>query len=1042
VPGTGWAEDDLRRAPDRGGISDSIERHERAIALLADVGDEPELLAQAKSKLGTVHWNVGNKIADADPVEALHHLLQAAELWDETEPLSEDLARCHALIGRLALAAGQLDLARSHHVRRLEIWETVAPGSERAANALSDVAQVLIAQDELPRAEALLRRALAIDDRESPNTERHALGLTNLAFVVAEQGRGAEAVRLNMQALDIAEVESPGGEAATTACQNLARLITPLMTLGMEVAEAGNPRAARPFYERAVQVLGLLSGSEPTELVLRIGLGNLYVQVREFGGAALANAQRAMNLAEQVEPESVNHARALGLAGAVLREHGRVPEAAALLREALRLLERLDPESEMTAVTLLDLGHTFQRERDHAGARREMERGLNILRRTSPTSTLTGAAASTLGSVLALSGHEEQATEHFEEALRLFRLNGSPPLHTARVLNHLGRFQESVEVLDGGEEVSLPMVAARLGLADDLAKSGDPRGAEDQLMQALEVAATVAPVSSALVHVRTRLAELVGKQNRPADAIDHLERAIEAAETFRSAEQGSEAQQMIFADLQNPYQSLIAALYERRAKGDIERTFELAERSRARSLVDLLAERQIDPRPESDEQRALLERERELRASFGDATVDVREVEREIELLKAAMRATFPAYADLEYPEPLDLSGAQALLAADTLLLEFDASGADAFVWAVSDVDVELVRIDSTGDEIAELVDRAVGAYQRDEGDPGVAAEEARERLSMLLVSSVPDRLWHRAQQLLIVPEGRLHYLPFELLTTAPGGPFLGDLYPIVYAPSATAVNSIARSWKAGTTLHEFVGFGDPLFAGAEETEDDVSAPAANRFRSAGVALERLEYSGDEVRGIAQLFGARIGGARSPLEWASENVYLREWATEHNAKKKTASARFVHFATHALIEDEHPLYSGLALAPPAAEELREDEHLDDMLQAHELFSLRLSAEAVVCSACQTGLGGIRQGEGLVGFARALFFAGARCVVVSLWSVDDEATSVLMQGFYRRIRDGRPVAEALREARIELRRRWPDPRDWAAFVVVGLGWPAP
>jgi CHAT domain-containing protein len=297
--------------------------------------------------------------------------------------------------------------------------------------------------------------------------------------------------------------------------------------------------------------------------------------------------------------------------------------------------------------------------------------------------------------------------------------------------------------------------------------------------------------------------------------------------------------------------------------------------------------------------------------------------------------------------------------------------------------------------------------------------------LSKVLLGSVPESLWEGVVRLIIVPDGFLYYLPFEILPLSPGDDYLGDRYLLAYTPSATALQTLQRFWKGGEHKADFVGFGDPAFV--SEADGDAAMNAATRFRFAGVELKRLKGSGEEVREIAEAFGER------------GSAYLREQATEYRAMRRSEGARFVHFATHGLIDDERPLYSGLALAPPEEEELTKVPHLDDMLQAYEMFSLRLTAEAVVCSTCQSGLGKLHEGEGMVGMTRALFFAGARCVVVSLWPVDDRATSELMQAFYRAIREGRSVAEALMRARTEIRERWPDLRDWAAFVVVGLGW---
>ena len=145
--------------------------------------------------------------------------------------------------------------------------------------------------------------------------------------------------------------------------------------------------------------------------------------------------------------------------------------------------------------------------------------------------------------------------------------------------------------------------------------------------------------------------------------------------------------------------------------------------------------------------------------------------------------------------------------------------------------------------------------------------------------------------------------------------------------------------------------------------------------------------------------------------------------------------RFIHFATHGFLDSPNPELSGIVLSLVGEQGAPQD----GFLRAHEIYNLKLPADLVVLSACQTGLGKEIRGEGLVGLTRGFMYAGAARVVVSLWSVDDEATSELMSRFYSRmIRDGLPAAAALRAAQIQLLKqpKWQAPYFWAAFVLQG------
>ena len=143
----------------------------------------------------------------------------------------------------------------------------------------------------------------------------------------------------------------------------------------------------------------------------------------------------------------------------------------------------------------------------------------------------------------------------------------------------------------------------------------------------------------------------------------------------------------------------------------------------------------------------------------------------------------------------------------------------------------------------------------------------------------------------------------------------------------------------------------------------------------------------------------------------------------------------IHFATHGVLDTQHPELSGVVLSLL-------DENgspRDGFLRLHDVYNLRLAADLVVLSGCQTALGKDVRGEGLVGLTRGFLYAGARRVMASLWQVDDRATSELMARFYRALlKDGSSPAAALREAQLSLSRsaQWRDPYNWAGFVIQG------
>ncbi|TMQ12826.1 MAG: CHAT domain-containing protein, partial [Deltaproteobacteria bacterium] len=284
--------------------------------------------------------------------------------------------------------------------------------------------------------------------------------------------------------------------------------------------------------------------------------------------------------------------------------------------------------------------------------------------------------------------------------------------------------------------------------------------------------------------------------------------------------------------------------------------------------------------------------------------------------------------------------------------------------------------------------------------------------------------------RVIVLPHGALAMLPFEVLLDG-NGHFLVESHEVSYAQSATLALEDARAKPAPAGRRAFVGLGDPVYDWAAfKAGRPEGAPADARGlrpylaarrtggRTSRAGLERLPATSREITAIARLFGA---GAK---------VYLRDRATEENVKAGAlANTRLVHIASHGLFETD---YQALALT------MRPDATEDGFLLQSEIAELTLDADLVVLSACETGRAHEVLAEPVSGLALALRTAGARRMVVSLWSVDDDATSELMTTFYAAVVNGKPFGEALTEAKRHLAgmRQWRHPYFWAPFVLVG------
>ncbi|MCP4658999.1 MAG: CHAT domain-containing protein [bacterium] len=390
-------------------------------------------------------------------------------------------------------------------------------------------------------------------------------------------------------------------------------------------------------------------------------------------------------------------------------------------------------------------------------------------------------------------------------------------------------------------------------------------------------------------------------------------------------------------------------------------------------------------------------------------------------------------------PESLPLEEIRQALDPGTLLVSYVMAeeGLDIFLFCKLG-DLEVRHVDVEG---IKLWLGVRNFYQQVHDDqPSEARNRAAGWLYERLLQPIADRI-EASDRLLILPDGPLHYLPFAALTRPAGEgrwQYLVEWKPLHLAASATVYAELRKRRPAhdssDTRAWELVAFGDPDYPG----EDNLpTAVRSAKDRGLFDGLTRLPNTNREIREISRLF---------PPE--AVRTHLRGDAREERAKAEAGKARIVHFATHGFADPEVPLDSFLALTIPAPGEKADD---NGILQAWEILQRHLDADLVVLSACETGFGPERGGEGLMSLSRAFQIVGARTVAASLWRVNDLTTSELMIRFYRHLRDGKSKDEALQAAQLELihgpietvnedgnpvERDLTSPYHWAAFQIIG------
>jgi CHAT domain-containing protein len=539
-------------------------------------------------------------------------------------------------------------------------------------------------------------------------------------------------------------------------------------------------------------------------------------------------------------------------------------------------------------------------------------------------------------------------------------------------------------------------------------------------------------------------------------ALAHYRRAVESIEAVRGTIDVAEEKASFFEDKLEPYRKVVDLLVRmdesQPGKGHAVEAFPYSERARARAFLDLMTEARMNVEagiaPEMlARQRELAQRMSDVQSQLIDAhsrkapEAELAELDEELERaddeyssLSREFRRLYPRYAEIQYPEPMDLSEIQEMLGETSLLLEYLVGESGSFLFAIRKREYKVARLPPAS-RLRDEVKRLREAVSRPERAALVSYVSAGSNLYDELV--LPAKaLAEGAEEILVVPDDVLHYLPFELLLKTTGAPLRPDPrslpylvrdHRISYLPAAGLLPAISTAEGRGVPSMDLMALGDPTYDGTAGLADG-SGEAVLRGAFDGNEpwkLRRLSHSREEVTRILELYPK-----------GRAEVLLGEQATEANLTSdgRLSRYRIVHLAAHGLLNESRPQFSGLVVSLPHGPSPE-----DGLLQAYEIFNLELNAELVVLSACETGLGKEIHGEGIVGLTRAFLYAGASAVVVSLWKVADSSTSELMVRFHQHLTGGGSRSEALRRAQLDLVEKgaFAHPYYWAPFVLVGM-----
>jgi len=956
----------------------------------------------------------------------------------------------------LAMAKELLAKAQSAGLRRWELTGLKYVGALH--NSLNDYAS----------AQQTLEQALVLSRALRERLEERAI-LNSLGIAVAQLGLPHTAIRYYQESLVIArEIRDRAGEA------------TLLRNLAVRYQDIGEPEQALSLLQQSLTLRREL-GLRDTEATAMLELSRLQLRLGEMQAAVelASQAQEKLRAAGRQDDE----ASAFLHRGRVYYEMQEFQLAAADLKQSLALYRRTENRRQL-ANGLRLLGSIERRQGNTAEAHKLLEEAITLHRSLNLLNDL-GDDLTQLGAEYIAQGQPQQALVPLAEALTLNRQQSSL-LGEAHALLQLSRAERAL----GENEKS----TASLQQALTLSRTGKTRLLEAEILH--------------------DLARHLLQQGRFAEAQMQIESALNITEQARRNLVNPATRAEYRSRQQSDYEIYIETLLRRHEQEGNEKfavqALAAVEQSRARSLLDLLSESQVDIRrgvaPE------LLAHERSLRQRLAAKTELVSQLigrkarQEQVKLLEAEItkltadlteaetriRVASPAYAALTQPPPLTLEAMQKqVLDPDTALLEYALGTERSYVFVVTQTSLKAFSLPKRAEIETATRHWLERLRQREQAPafPNIAAAQkwlaqvdkettlAAATVGRMILQPIAAELARK--RLMIVPDGVLHYVPFAALPkpvvggqwsvvrkgadtnrqsvtgsskqTIPNRPPPTDHRPplIVYhelltLPSASTLAVLRQEFAERKPAPKMLAVvADPVFSA---TDDRVraagqpplvaavaasSAPPTRAWQVLASTTEptvipRLPASRAEAEAILALVPAEA--RKVALDFAANQMLAQS--------AELGQYRYVHFATHSLLHPTQPQLSGLLLS--LVDEAGKPQ--PGFLNAQAIFQLKLPAELVVLSACQTALGKEMPGEGLIGLTRGFMYAGAKRVIASLWRVSDEATAELMKSFYQELLRN-PVttpAAALRAAQIKVSRipRWRTPYYWAGFVLQG------
>jgi CHAT domain-containing protein/uncharacterized protein HemY len=977
--------------------------------------------------------------------EALNNYSEALKFFEQVQS-SKGIADSSYGMGRVYEKLSEYEKGVVALRKALSLHEQV--GDDKAVGLdLNQLASIEMRRANYAEVQTLAQKAIAMHERVG-----NKAGLSEALWVMGRTlfntGNFSKSVTLAQRALTLDE-ETKDGKG----------MVLDLNLLGIAHNKMGSYAQAVSCYERALEIAEQLVDKEAAGMTLS-NLG----QVRADQGRddlALDGYRKSLAIAKEIKHK---HGTAINLINfALVRwRQGQYSDALEKMNEALQIWEE-NGDRQGVAIVLSNIAGIYSDIGNDELSLQHYQRSVQLSRETGDQYAL-GATLNYIGQLYAKRQQYQTALNYFSQSLEIVEKAGNKQELCNNYLG-LGKTKEQMEnfpaaladykkSLEIAEQMGDRQMQARamLGAGSVQYRLGMLKEAASNVTQSVRISQEIRhqEVLSESFHFQGLVQSKLGQKEEGRKS---MEKAITVIEGVRKELDLPEEKAGYFETKLTVYEDLIQLLVE---IGRHSEALQYAERSKARAFLDLLTEANIYPekdlKPKLKKNKLLLqaryiEIQKKLRLETekdkNDPTTirnlegNLVEMEKEYVQLKREIRKQNPNYSALAHPQPVAINDVRKLLDETTALLEYSVGESNSYLFLVTASDMKVItlpgekELSSQIQKLSEVLQKPDEILQDLEGTHTTYADIS-SRLYDILIKPVHPEIADK-KTLLIVPDGTLNYLPFEvLLTNKPGSqkinfeklPYLLRKFQIHYAPSVSVLSAIGSNLllRKAKNSKDLLAAADPVYGG-QPGATRASKQDIYGIIKAAASLPSLPNTRLEVEQIANLY---------PEEKVT--LLIGKEANENNIKQtKLSEYRLLHFAAHGIINEDQSDLSSLVFS------MDQDDQEDGFLMMREVFDLKLNADLVTLSACRTALGQRIRGEGIHSLARAFLYAGANSVLVSLWDVSDKSTAALMKTTYGNMSENHSdKAAALRNAKLKMieESAYSHPYYWAPFVLIG------